>query len=44
MVHTIKYSEEYQILLAAGFEKKINIFEINERYLDSWLRGELLGH
>ena len=44
MLHTIRYSEEYQILLAAGYEKKINLFEIHPKYLDSWLQGELLGH
>lgn len=32
------------MLLSAGFEKKINIFEINHKYLDTNLKGELLGH
>ena len=44
MLHTLKYSQEYQILLSAGFEKKISLFEINNQYLDSSLKGELLGH
>lgn len=44
MLHTLKYSEEYQVLLSAGFEKKISLFEINSQYLDSTLKGEFLGH
>lgn len=44
MLHTLKYSEEYQVLLAAGYERRISLFEINTAYLDTSLRGELLGH
>lgn len=44
MLHTLRYSEEYQILLSAGFEKRISLFEINTVFLDTSLKGELLGH
>ena len=42
--HTIQYSENYQVLLSAGYEKKISIYEINKIYLDSTHKGELTGH
>jgi WD40 repeat protein len=42
--HTIHYSNTYQVLLSAGYEKKINIFEINHKYLETNLKGQLLGH
>jgi len=29
MLHTLRYSEEYQVLLSAGYERKIYLFEIN---------------
>ena len=44
VLHTIRYSEEYQVLLSAGYEKKISLFEIDTDHLDSSLRGQLLGH
>jgi WD40 repeat protein len=30
--------------LSAGFEKRISLFDINTVYLDTSLKGELLGH
>lgn len=39
MLHTLRYSEEYQILLSAGFEKRISLFEINTVFLDTSLKG-----
>lgn len=42
--HTLQYSEHYQMLLSAGYEKKISIYEINKVYLDSTYKGELTGH
>ena len=37
--HTIQYSETYQVLFSAGYEKKISIYEINKAYLDTNLKG-----
>lgn len=32
------------MLLSAGYEKKISIFEINKTFLDTNKKGELTGH
>jgi hypothetical protein len=42
--HTIQYSEEYQVIITASYEKKINLYEIHPKYLDTNLKGSLLGH
>lgn len=42
--HTIQYSEQFQILFTAGLEKKIKLWEISPIYMDSSLKGELIGH
>lgn len=44
MLHTLRFSEEHEVLLSAGLEKRISLFHISTTYLDSSLKGELLGH
>lgn len=42
-VHSIVFSNSYQILLTAGFENLVNLFQINPLYQDYTLIDKLKG-
>ena len=43
-VHSIKFFNTYQVLVTAGYENSISIFEVHPQYLDQSLLGKLVGH
>jgi len=43
-IHSLKYFNTYQVLVTAGYENSISIFEIHPQYLDQSLLGKLIGH
>jgi len=43
-IHTMAWSNSYQVLVTAGYENKINLWSINPSYLDTTLIGSLTGH
>lgn len=43
-MHTLQYSNTYQVLLAAGCENHIDVLEIDPEYLDTSLKGKMIGH
>ena len=42
--HSISFSNLYQVLLTAGFEKELTVYEINPKDMDYNVKGELIGH
>ena len=38
------YSTSYQILITAGFENTIQLYEINPYFHDATKKGKLIGH
>lgn len=43
-IHSLIYFYTYQVLVTAGYENCISIYEINPIYLDHDLIGKLIGH
>ncbi|KAL4438771.1 hypothetical protein ABPG74_013444 [Tetrahymena malaccensis] len=43
-VHSIAFSNSFQVLITAGYENNIQLFTIDDEYLDSTLIGKLRGH
>ena len=43
-IHSMSWSNDYQILITAGYQNKINLWSVNPVYLDVTLVGELIGH
>lgn len=43
-LHTLWFSTEYQVLLAAGYDSTMSIYEIDPTYFDATLKGKLIGH
>jgi len=43
-IHSFVFSNSYQVLLTAGYENNISVFDINAEYLDHNLIGKLVGH
>jgi hypothetical protein len=43
-IHTLHYSNTYQVLLSCGFETKIDILEVNPKFFDISIKGSLVGH
>ncbi|KAL4464437.1 hypothetical protein ABPG72_021771 [Tetrahymena utriculariae] len=43
-VHSIAFSNSFQVLLTAGYENNIQLYTIDDEYLDSTLIGKLRGH
>ena len=43
-VHSVAWSNTFQVFLIAGFEKNISVWNIHPVYYDATLLGELTGH
>ena len=43
-IHSLAFFNTYQILVTAGYENNISIFQINPTFLDYDLKGKLIGH
>lgn len=43
-VHSLCFFEDYQVLLAAGYENTIPVFQLSPHYLDLDIVGRLVGH
>jgi WD40 repeat protein len=43
-LHSLHFSTAYQVLVAAGYENTLSVFQINPFYFDVTLKGKLIGH
>lgn len=43
-IHSLVYSHNYQVILSAGYENNINLFQINPVFYDTFQVGRLIGH
>lgn len=43
-IHTVHFSNTYQILLSCGYETKIDVLEVNPEFFDISVKGTLVGH
>lgn len=43
-IHSLKFFNTYQVLITAGYENTISIWEINPNFLDHSHLGTLIGH
>ena len=43
-IHSMIYSTSYQTLITAGYEKSINLIQIDPEFLDYGVIGKLTGH
>lgn len=43
-LHSLYFSSEYQVLIAAGYENTMSVFEIDPVYFDATLKGQFIGH
>jgi len=43
-IHSMVFSNTYQVLITAGYENTVKIWSINPRFLDHSLIGRLVGH
>jgi len=43
-IHTMIWSNTYQILITAGYQNTIKLWDLNPEYLDHALIGRLIGH
>ena len=43
-IHSVLYFETYQVLITAGYENSISVYQINPVFLDHDLIGKLIGH